>query len=289
VSASCGLMARKYSITALLISLISVSISKGDIVDGIHTLGDSISLWSAKPPAWKLSSSVSAWDELVRDTLDVKGDSVLIKYPALHEDRFVSNYVELNKGQEKSYSIQSAWHDSIWVVGGQVVGSVNDGWSNPELQDYFRARQLQLQLLLHANLEKVNIPFLDDTVPVKLVLVGRDMQKFALSHDAALRIIRHIGMGALSHAFYLGCKKEDDQILIEWGVFIRQSNSSFQHLLIVEDRIVSPQAGLMVESVAMRLLPGIRTDNVVDALVEETKHNPMNRKRWTVEIREDSK
>ena len=193
--------AERYWTISLVVGLLTAGHARGDIVDGIRALGDSIAVWQTAPPAWDVTPLDDDWDGVVRDTLDARGDSVLIRYPALYENRFISTYLEIQKAGEKGYSVLSEWQDSVWVVSGQAVGTADEGWSDSNLQDYFRARLLQLRLLLHANLKKVNVPLFGDTVSVELTLVGRDIQRFTMSHDAALGIVRHISGGALSHAF----------------------------------------------------------------------------------------
>ena len=278
----------KQCVVTLLMSLLTVGQAGGDIVDGIWSLGDSIALWQTTPPAWALTTAADDWDEVERDTLDARGDSVLIQYPALYEDQFVSSYVEVRQAGQKQYFIPSAWQDSVWVVSGQAVGSGDEGWRDSTLQDYFRARLLQLRLLLHAHLEKVKVPLLADTISVAFTLVGRDIQHFSLSHDAALNIVRHISGGAQSHAFFVLCRENGEQKVVQWTVFIRSVGASWQHVLIVEDRLGTTAGLFLVEDVAMRFLPGVRVDNVVDMMASDTSTVSLNQYRWRVEIREES-
>lgn len=278
-----GLWAR-----ALLMGLLMVAPTKADIVDGIRALGDSIAIWQVRPPAWTLADRAEIAHGVTRDTLDARGDSVWVRYPALYEDRFVSGYVEVGQAGQKRYLIPSAWQNSVWTVSNQAVGTVDQGWGEPILQAYVRDRLLQLRLLLHADLEMVPVPLLSDTVSVAFTLVGRDIQRFSLSHGAAMSIVRHIGGGALGHAFFTNWRDDGNKRVVEWVVFIRSGGASSQHVLVVEDRLEHTAGAWGIEKVAMRFLPGVRMDNVDEVMAKDTTQVTANRQRWNLEIREES-
>mgnify|MGYP001262558416 CR=1 FL=1 len=122
--------AERYWTISLVVGLLTAGHARGDIVDGIRALGDSIAVWQTAPPAWDVIPLDDDWDGVVRDTLDARGDSVLIRYPALYENRFISTYLEIQKAGEKGYSVLSEWQDSVWVVSGQAVGTADEGWSD---------------------------------------------------------------------------------------------------------------------------------------------------------------
>lgn len=235
-----------------------------DLFTGLATLRDTLRTWEARPPAPDTSAAAEfSLEELFPGSrITATEEGLRIVLPPLYGEQFPAALRAAGDASGWTFSVDMERRDSLLVLDGRVVEGLPADTALADLHQYARQALTALRTL--------GVPggpsppaWEDAAAPVEVKLVGRDVDTLTFSAAVWLRCLRRLARGAMVYAFLLEAEVGEGEVELSWAVFLRLPDASVQHLLHGRERL-SPGPPLRLRGCAVRLVPGVRLDNLED-------------------------
>ena len=229
--------------------------ARADIVEGSTRLRDALREWQEKGYVSGEVDLLTSPDVL--DTVAIDSSTLRLIFPPLIEDKFLSSLVK-SVAVDDSFFVEETVVDSLWLLDGMVVPDVAIDSKDAVVRRYIAMRAAQFRSIAHRL-----APF-ENRYPEAIVevgFVGRDVEYFTFSNKVWTKIHHRLGQGMLCYAFITRVVQVPNRIAFHWAVFLKSAYEPTQHYMEIVDKAYLRES-VEVDSVRVRFIPGVRTDNV---------------------------
>lgn len=254
------------AILALSLTLaLSSALARGDTHAGLAPLRDSLRTWEGYRPAPDTLAPERTLQELFPGAeITAVGEAWRIALPPLHADRFAASLWAHGPGPHWTFTVDMERRDSLLALDGRVVDGLPADTALAWLHEHAQATLAALRALAVPAGPPAPAAAVGDA-HVQVTLVGREIDRFEYDPVVWWRCARKLAQGMMVYAFLLEAAVGPAGTDLRWAVVLRPTHGQVQHLLEWRQHLASSRpVQVVVEEV--RLVPGIRLDNVEDLL-----------------------